>query len=90
MEGRHAGCWTVAAVASGNEVGLTAQEWQELPDQQKKVRRELAQRRLAAAQPDYCVDTVAELPQVLAVIERRLAAGGRPGTTAPQSGPTTP
>jgi glycogen operon protein len=30
LEGRHAGCWTVAVTASGNEPGLSAQAWQAL------------------------------------------------------------
>lgn len=78
MEGRHAGCWTVAVLASGNEVGLTLPQWQALDDPQRAARRETARRRLEGARPDYTIDTVAELPAVLDDIERRLAAAGAP------------
>jgi phosphonoacetaldehyde hydrolase len=78
MEGRHAGCWTVAVLVSGNEMGLTPAEWQALPPQHQLARREQAAQRLAAARADYCVYTVATLPAVIDEIERRLAAGARP------------
>ncbi len=78
MEGRHAGCWTVAVLVSGNEMGLTPAGWQALSSQHQSARRKQAKQRLATARADYCVDTVAALPAVLDEIERRLAAGDRP------------
>jgi phosphonoacetaldehyde hydrolase len=79
LEGRHAGCWTVGVTASGNEVGLTLEQWQALDDTERGRARARAADRLSQARPHYTVDTVAALPDVLAVIERRLAAGERPG-----------
>ncbi|MBE0548167.1 MAG: phosphonoacetaldehyde hydrolase [Rubrivivax sp.] len=78
LEGRNAGCWTVAVVASGNEMGLSLDEWQALSGTEQATRRSTASARLAVAQPDYGVDTVADLPAVLDDIERRLAEGERP------------
>ena len=78
MEGRHAGCWTVAVLVSGNEMGLTPAQWQALSATEQSARREQAEARLADARADYAVDTVAELPAVLDRIERRLMAGERP------------
>jgi phosphonoacetaldehyde hydrolase len=78
MEGRNAGCWTVAIIASGNEMGLTLAEWDALDATERVERRGKAAGRLAVAQPDYSIDTVAELPGVLDAIERRMAAGVRP------------
>jgi len=78
MEGRNAGCWTVAVLASGNEMGLTLAEWEALGAEDRVARRDAASSVLAAASPDYSVDTIAELPAVLDDIERRLAAGERP------------
>lgn len=78
LEGRYAGCWTVAVLVSGNEVGLTAAQWQALSPQDQSARREQAAQRLSAARADYSVDTVAALPRVLDEIERRLAPGQRP------------
>lgn len=77
-EGRNAGCWTVAIVASGNEMGLTLAEWEALGAQERVTRRAAAGMRLDVARPDYSIDTVADLPAVLDDIERRLAAGVRP------------
>ena len=78
MEGRHAGCWTVAVVVSGNEIGLTPAQWQALPPAQQASLRTRATQRLESAGADYVIDTVAALPAVLDRIESRLAAGERP------------
>jgi phosphonoacetaldehyde hydrolase len=78
MEGRHAGCWTVAVAVSGNEVGLTPAGWAALSPQEQADRRSQAVARLAQARPDYVVDTVADLPAVLDAIDLRLASGERP------------
>jgi phosphonoacetaldehyde hydrolase len=78
MEGRNAGCWTVAVVASGNEMGLTLAEWQALDDAERSTRRAAATTRLAAARPDFVIDSVADLLPLLARIEQRLRDGQRP------------
>jgi len=78
MEGRHADCWTVGVLASGNEMGLTLAEWDALSNAEREARRQAASARLREARPDFLVDTVAELPVVLEEIETRLAAGARP------------
>lgn len=78
MEGRNAGCWTVAVLASGNEIGLTVEQWRGLDEAERQTRVAAARERLATAAPDYWVDTVADLVPVLDSIERRLAAGERP------------
>jgi phosphonoacetaldehyde hydrolase len=78
LEGRHAGCWTVAVTVSGNEVGLSLDAWNaRSPTDQSRARAHAADR-LAHAHPDYTIDTVADLPTVLQSLERRLAAGQRP------------
>ena len=78
MEGRHAGCWTVAVTVSGNETGLSAEAWAALSADEQARRRTAAAARLAVARPDYTIDTVADLLPVLQAIERRLAAGEGP------------
>jgi phosphonoacetaldehyde hydrolase len=79
MEGRHAGCWTVGVLASGNEVGLTEAQWEALDPAQQQVLREKARQRLMQATPDFWVDTVSELPGLMGQIDQRLAQGMRPG-----------
>jgi phosphonoacetaldehyde hydrolase len=83
-EGRAAGTWTVGVTASGNEVGLSLEEWSALPEQERHARAERAAAVLRHAGAHYLVDTVADLPAVIDDIERRLAAGGRPPTRETQ------
>lgn len=77
-EGRNAGLWTVAVAVSGNEVGLTLAEWSALSTQEQAQTRERAYARLQSANPDYVIDTVADLDRVVASIQARIAAGERP------------
>ncbi|MFM9880206.1 MAG: phosphonoacetaldehyde hydrolase [Burkholderiaceae bacterium] len=80
LEGFHAGCWTVAVCASGNEMGLTFEAWTALAAEEKTQRRQQASAVLRAGQPDYIIDSVADLLPVLAAIEARRALGERPGS----------
>src|SRR5690606_30863234 len=78
LEGRSAGMWTVALTCSGNALGLTWEQFKALP--QEKLEQERA--RIAAmfegARPHYLIDTIAELPAVIADINARLARGEMP------------
>lgn len=77
-EGLRAGMWTVGLSASGNAVGLSAEDWQALDPAQQAARRAPAEAMLRAAGAHYVIDTLADLPAVLDAIEARLAAGERP------------
>ncbi|MEI7446503.1 MAG: HAD-IA family hydrolase, partial [Burkholderiales bacterium] len=77
-EGLAAGTWTVGVSASGNEVGLSWDEWTRLDPAARRVAADRAAAVLRAAGAHYVVDTVADLPPVLDDIERRLAAGDSP------------
>lgn len=84
-EGLAAGAWTVGVTASGNEVGLSWDDWCALDAGARRAATDRAGRVLRAAGAHYLVDTVADLPAVLDDIERRLAAGetpSAPGATA--------
>jgi len=74
LEGRHAGCWTVAVLASGNALGLTEAQWQGLDGSRKAALRAQAREALADGDANFCVDTVAGLPAVIELIEQRMAA----------------
>jgi phosphonoacetaldehyde hydrolase len=78
-EGVAAGTWTVGVTLTGNEVGLSAQELAALSDADRAAHRERAGTVLRDAGADMVIDSVAELPDVVAVIEARLARGERPG-----------
>ncbi|MFL9927209.1 phosphonoacetaldehyde hydrolase [Herbaspirillum lusitanum] len=78
VEGLRAGMWTVGLAASGNEVGLNAQQWLALDEAEREQRRRPATATLQGAGAHYVIDTVAELPTVLDLIEQRLLSGERP------------
>jgi phosphonoacetaldehyde hydrolase len=78
LEGQHAGCWTVGVIASGNHNGQTWDQWSASSQQERVMRRNHVRQILRAAEPDYWVDTVADLPQVLSEIEARLQRGDQP------------
>ncbi len=82
LEGAHAGAWTVGVLASGNEAGLTLAEWQAMGETERAAVRRRVAARLDAAHPDYLIDTVADLREVLAAIEARLEHGERPTAMA--------
>lgn len=77
-EGINAGMWSVGLAVSGNEFGATWEEYQSMSAQEIATRREGAAAKLYAAGAHYVVDSLAELPNVIADINARLAKGERP------------
>jgi phosphonoacetaldehyde hydrolase len=77
-EGLNAGMWTVGLAVSGNEVGLQLHEWDALSEDEKRVKRERAYRRMLQSGADYTVDTIADLMPCIDDIETRLRRGERP------------
>ncbi len=78
MEGRNAGAWTVAIIASGNEVGLTPSEWHALSANEKEQHRVRVRENFQRCSPDYFIDTVAELLPIIEEINARISAGEDP------------
>lgn len=77
-EGLNAGMWTVGLAVSGNEVGLSLEEWLALTPAEQVPRRQRAADKLAQAGAHYVIDSIAELPGVIAEINARLARGEQP------------
>jgi phosphonoacetaldehyde hydrolase len=77
-EGLNAGCWTVGLAISGNEVGLSFEEWQSLSGEQQKLLKDKAYAKMSHSGAHYVIDTIADLPDVLDDIERRLKQGEKP------------
>ena len=77
-EGLNAGMWTVGVAATGNEVGLSAEELAALPADDRESRSAAARETLRHAGAHYIIDSVADLLPVLGSIELRLASGERP------------
>ncbi|WP_051279186.1 phosphonoacetaldehyde hydrolase [Chitinilyticum aquatile] len=77
-EGLNAGMWTVGLAVSGNEVGLSLEEWLALTPAEQAARRQRAADKLAQAGAHYVIDSIADLPAVIAEINARLARGEQP------------
>lgn len=77
-EGIRAGMWSIGVAVSGNEFGATWDAYQAMSEAEIATRREQAAAKLYGAGAHYVIDTLAELPEVMADINRRLAKGERP------------
>ncbi len=77
-EGLNAGMWTIAIAATGNEIGISLQEWEALtPETQTQLHAE-ASKRLLDSGAHYVAPSVAACTEILDEIERRIAAGEKP------------
>ncbi|WP_119396006.1 phosphonoacetaldehyde hydrolase [Salinibius halmophilus] len=77
-EGLTAGMWTVALTDTGNEMGLTEEAYQQTPEAELAKRRQTITEKFQAAGAHYCVKSIADLPPVLAKINKRIDRGERP------------
>ncbi|MDP5252913.1 MULTISPECIES: phosphonoacetaldehyde hydrolase [unclassified Vibrio] len=77
-EGHNAGMWTVGLLLSGNEAGLTFEQYQTADQETLNAARDQARQKLLKSAPHYLIDTIADLPQVISDIETKLKAGERP------------
>jgi phosphonoacetaldehyde hydrolase len=77
-EGVSAGAWTIGVSTTGSTFGFSAEDAAAMPAEEFATRRRAAEDELADAGAHYVIDSVRELPAVLELIERRLAAGERP------------
>jgi phosphonoacetaldehyde hydrolase len=80
-EGKAAGTWTIGIALTGNAVGLSAEELAALPQAERSRLRQHAAAELRDA--DMVIDSIADLPQAIAAIDARLAAGERPTVRSP-------
>ncbi|ADR61038.1 Phosphonoacetaldehyde hydrolase [Pseudomonas putida BIRD-1] len=78
LEGRRAGMWTVALVCSGNALGLTWEGFRALSAEKLENERQRIHALFAGSRPHYLIDTINDLPEVIADINRRLAKGEMP------------
>jgi phosphonoacetaldehyde hydrolase len=77
-EGRAAGTWTVGLALTGNIAGLSAEELAALDDAARHDIRVRAAAEFAAYGADMVIDTVADLPRAVGVIEARMESGETP------------
>lgn len=77
-EGHNAGMWTVGLLLSGNEAGLTAQQYQDACPQTLENARNKARLVMQKSNPHFLIDTIDDLPAIVAEIAQRLSQGERP------------
>lgn len=78
-EGINAGMWTVGVALSGSPAGWTWDQYETADAHQRASVRARAAAELRAAGAHIVIDTVADLVPVIEQLERRVAAGDRPG-----------
>jgi phosphonoacetaldehyde hydrolase len=77
-EGLNAGMWTVGVAKTGNEMGLTLAQVEELAPDVREARLARAYEKLYRAGAHYVVDGIGDVPALLDEIDGRLARGERP------------
>jgi phosphonoacetaldehyde hydrolase len=77
-EGRNAGMWTIGITRTGNEIGLTEEEWVRLPVEEQERMLRSADQRLLDAGAHYAASSVAECDPILEQIETCVAIGEKP------------
>jgi phosphonoacetaldehyde hydrolase len=77
-EAHAAGMWAVSVVRHGNEVGLSKESIDAMPEEEIQGRIAAARARLSAKGPHYLLDATADLIPVVDEISARLARGERP------------
>lgn len=77
-EGVNAGMWTIGLSVSGNEVGMSVEQWESLDEKLQDSYRLKAFQKLQKAGSNYVVDSIAQVVPCLIDIENRISLGERP------------
>lgn len=77
-EGLNASAWTIGLAKTGNQVGKSLEELAALPTEMVNSLVAKARMELAHAGAHFVVDSIAEVPEVIAEINERLARGEHP------------
>ena len=71
-EGVNAGVWTIGVILGSNEMGLTPKETEALPPEELSRRMAAVRKRMYMAGAHYVVNTIAELPEVIEIINHKM------------------
>ena len=77
-EGLSAGVWSVGVLRSSSDVGCTEAEWDVLPNTERCRRLAASREKLFAAGAHAVMETLAEIPNLLADLEARMERGEKP------------
>ena len=74
-EGLNAGMWTIGLAVSGNEVGMTLEQWKALSEAEKRLKRDRAHTRMWQCGAHYVVDSIADIMPCIDDIQARIRRG---------------
>ncbi len=77
-EGRNAGVWSIGVARTGSEVGLTLAELNASPPDQLAAAIVAAKKKLMIAGAHEVIDSIIEVPALIARLNERLARGEKP------------
>jgi phosphonoacetaldehyde hydrolase len=77
-DGLNAGAWSVGVVDSSNEMGLSEEEFAALTDDGRDAKRVAVRERFLSAGAHATIDSLTEVPALVAALNERLSAGERP------------
>jgi len=77
-EGLNAGMWTIGVTRTGNEAGLTVEEWNSATAAERSEVITRARTRLADAGAHYLVESAGECLDAIDEIAGRISSGERP------------
>lgn len=73
LEGKNAGAWSVGILVGSNQMGLSLEELQQLPEARiQELKKEATQAYLDAG-ADFVIDTISELPEMIRHINQQMA-----------------
>jgi phosphonoacetaldehyde hydrolase len=76
--GLNAGVWSIGVAATGNQMGLTEEELKQLSSKEYTCSLEKAKNSLYSAGAHFVIDTMPELPEIIAKINITLASSKTP------------
>jgi phosphonoacetaldehyde hydrolase len=77
-EGLAAGVWSIGVLQGGSELGCDVAEWTALAHNERQARLRAARQKLLAAGAHAVIETLEELPALLAELEVRMSRGEKP------------
>ena len=77
-EGRNAGMWTVGVLRTGNMIGLSLQDWNALPTDDKNAALDQAKAVMREHDAHFVIESVADALPVIEKIEAHIMQGDQP------------
>ncbi|MHB8145730.1 MAG: HAD-IA family hydrolase [Vulcanimicrobiaceae bacterium] len=77
-EDLNAGMWSIGLAISGNEVGLSLEDWKVLPKAEQDAKRRRAYMRMHQCGAHYVIDSIADLMPCIDEIQTLIRSGKTP------------